>query len=416
MNPYLGIVLLLICSAFFSSSEIAYASASRTRLRRAAETGSLRETWALEISEHYDKALCTILIGNNLVNIASSSVATVIAMHLVGDAGVAVATAVMTVLLLIFGEIVPKQMGKQFCDRLVLAVAPLLRVLMVITAPLVCLFMKLVHLLSGLWGSAEDGALTYDDLASIIETVEDEGVIDEEQGELLQSAIAFDETEVREIITHRMDMVALDINDSPRELIKTALESEYSRIPVYDDRVDRVVGVLQVNHLLRALLDEDTPDIRGLLTPAVFVPDTKKLPAVLEQLRRSKNHMAVVTDEYGGIFGIITMEDILEELVGEIWDETDEIEPEITEETAEGFVMDGAMMLWDFLEHIGVEDPELEDHIMTVGGWATETIGDYPKVGEVFHYREYSVTIDEVEEFRVTKLRVRRRTEDGEQE
>ena len=407
MMPYLFIVFLLICSAFFSSTEIAFASANKTRLRQRAENGSLKEKWALEISDHYDKSLCAILIGNNLVNIASSSVATVIAMSLVGDAGVAVATGVMTVLLLIFGEIMPKQLAKQFCDAYAVAAAPLLHLFMFITRPVVYLFMKLIAVLSRLWGGGQNNdTITIEDIASIIETVEEEGVIDEDRSELLQSAIEFDETEAREIITHRMDMLALDINDDPDEIIAAALESRYSRIPIYDGRIDNIIGILQVNHLLRELMDGNKPSISSLITEAEFVPQTKKLPAVLEQLRQHKNHIAVVTDEYGGTFGIITMEDILEELVGDIWDETDEIDPDITDETENGFAMDGSMMLSDFLEHIEVEDEELEDYIITVGGWATEVLGDYPDEGQSFRYRDYVITIEEIDEFRVTKLRV----------
>ncbi len=407
MMAYLFIAFLLICSAFFSSTEIAFASLNKTRLRRSAEDGDRRAKWAMEISEHYDKALCSILIGNNLVNIASSSVATVIAMSLVGDAGVAVATGVMTVLLLIFGEILPKQLAKQFCDSYAPATAPLLRLFMIVTSPLVYIFMKLIAVLSRLWGGGQqDDGITIEDIASIIETVEEEGVIDEDRSELLQSAIEFDETEVREIITHRVDMLALDINDDPDEIIAAALESHYSRIPIYDDSIDNIIGILQVNHLLRELMDGEKPNIGDLITDAEFVPQTKKLPAVLEQLRQHKHHIAVVTDDYGGTLGIVTMEDILEELVGDIWDETDEIDPDITEETENGFTMDGSMMLSDFLEHIEVEDDELEDHITTVGGWATEVMGDYPDEGQSFRYRDYVITIEEIDEFRVTRLRV----------
>lgn len=407
MMPYVFIVFLLICSAFFSSTEIAFASVNKTRLKQRAEEGSLRDKWALEISEHYDKALCSILIGNNLVNIASSSVATVIAMSLVGDAGVALATGVMTVLLLIFGEILPKQLAKQFCDTYAVSATPLLRLIMIITSPLVFIFMKLIDVLSLLWGGkTQDDGITIEDIASIIETVEEEGVIDEDRSELLQSAIEFDETEAREIITHRMDMLALDINDDPDSIIAAALESHYSRIPIYDGRIDNIIGILQVNHLLRELMDGHKPCISDLITEVEFVPQTKKLPAVLEQLRQHKNHIAVVTDEYGGTFGIITMEDILEELVGDIWDETDEIDPDITEVNENSFLMDGTMMLSDFLAYIEEEDEELEDYITTVGGWATEVLGDYPDAGQSFRYRDYVITVEEVDEFRVNHLRV----------
>ena len=214
MNPYLGIVLLMIGSAFFSSAEIAYASVNKSRIKKAAESGNRRAQWAVEISDSYDKALCSVLIGNNLVNIGSSSVATVVAMALVGDAGVAVATFVMTVLLLIFGEILPKQLGKQFSDNYSMLISPLLKAFMWLTAPLVFIFMMLIEKLSHLWGGKSDEtAITYDDLVTIIETVEEEGVIDEDQSELLQSCVEFDETEVQEIVTHRTELTAIDIND-----------------------------------------------------------------------------------------------------------------------------------------------------------------------------------------------------------
>ena len=408
MNPYIGIILLLIGSAFFSSSEIAYASANRSRLRKAAEAGSKAGKWALEISEHYDKTLCTVLIGNNLVNIASSSVATVIAMALVGDAGVAIATSVMTFLLLIFGEILPKQLAKQYCDSYALAVAPILKLCMVITAPLVRLFMAMIAQLSKLWGGSQDASITYEDLVTVIEAVEEEGIIDEDCSELLQSAIEFDETEAQEIVTHRVEMTALDISDPVEELIETALNCEYSRIPVYEDTIDNIIGILPVNQLLKELLDTPTPDIRALLQEPVFVPQTRELPELLEQMRRSKFHMAVVTDDHGGTLGIVTMEDILEELVGEIWDETDEIEEDIVELPNDDLLVDGGMMLGDFLEYIEVNDPELEDYIITVSGWVTEVLDDYPEVGDTFQYQNYRITIEETDDLCASKLRLQK--------
>ena len=410
---YLLIVFLLVGSAFFSSSEIAYASANKSRLRKAAETGSRYGKWAVYISEHYDKALCAVLIGNNLVNIASSSVATVIAMELVGDAGVAIATGVMTVLLLIFGEILPKQLAKQFCDKYALAVSPILHFFMWITKPAVWLFMKLIALLSKVWGGAQkDDAITYDDLMTIVEMVEEEGILDDTSVELLQSAIEFDDTEVQEVATHRVDMTALDINDPVGELVQTALKCEYSRIPVYDDSIDNIIGILPANHLLKALLDTPEPDIRALLTPPAFVPQTKKLPEALEQMRRSKSHMAIVTDDHGGTLGVVTMEDILEELVGEIWDETDEIKQEIVELSENAFLMDGDMMLGDFLDHIDEEDPELDDYIITVSGWATEILEDYPKTGDTCRYRQYRITVEETDDLCASKLKVERLEEE----
>lgn len=409
MSKYIAIVLLIVCSAFFSSAEIAYASANKSRLRKAAETGSKNGRWALMLSDNYDKTLCSVLIGNNLVNIASSSIATVVAIHLVGDAGVAAATFIMTVLLLIFGEILPKQLGKQFCDSYVQLIAPVLRLFAVITKPFVWLFMKMMDVVSKIWGDTQDDtSITYDDLMTVVEIVEEEGVLDEDSVELLQSAIEFDEREVQEILTHRVDMTAVDINDSTEEIINVALNSEYSRIPVYDDSIDRIIGILPVNHLLKSLLDTAQPDIRSMLIDVVFVPQTKKLPEMLEQMRREKFHMAVVTDDYGGTQGIVTMEDILEEIVGEIWDETDVIEPDVIECHDGSLIINGDLMLGDLLDEIEEEDDELEDYIITVGGWATEILEDYPDEGESFVYRGWRITIKEMDGLRVSKVVVKK--------
>ena len=404
---YILIVFLLICSAFFSSTEIAYAAANKSRLRKAAESGSRNGKWALNISENYNKALCTILIGNNLVNIASSSVATVIALELVGAAGVAVATAVMTVLLLIFGEILPKQIGKQFCDKYVLLIAPVLHFFMWLTKPIVWLFMQLIAQLSKLWARAKtDTSITYDDLMTMVEMVEEEGLLEETSVELLQNAIEFDDIEVHKVVTHRTSMVALDIDAPIEESIQMALNSEYSRIPVYEDSIDNIIGFLPMNLLLKELLDNEAPDIRAMMTKPVFVPHTKKLPEVLDLMRRTKFHMVVVTDDYGGTLGVATMEDILEELVGEIWDETDEIEPDLVELNDGAFLVDGDMLLVRFLEYVDEDEPELDDVFVTINGLATELLDKYPEVNDVFCYWGYAFTVLETDNLCASKLRV----------
>lgn len=407
MSSYILIAFLLVCSAFFSSTEIAYAAANPSRLRKAAEAGSRNGKWALHIKEHYDQALCTILIGNNLVNIASSSVATVIALELVGDAGVAIATGVMTVLLLIFGEILPKQLAKQFCDKYTLFSAPLLRLLSIITAPLVWLFMQMIALVSKVWVKAKsDDSITYDDLMTMVEMVEEEGILEEDSVELLQAAIEFDDIEVHKVITHRVNMTAVDINDPIEKSIATALASEYSRIPVYEDSIDNIIGILPVSVLLKELLDNPTPDIRAMLTEPLFVPQTKKLPEVLNKMRQVKVHLAVVTDDYGGTLGIATMEDILEELVGEIWDETDEIEPEVVEVTEENLLVEGDMLMVDFLDYLEEEDSEFDDDFTTVNGWATEILDKYPEVNDTFTYRNYQITVLETDNLCASKLQI----------
>ena len=313
----------------------------------------------------------------------------------------------MTVLLLIFGEILPKQLAKQFCDKYALFSAPLLRLLSIITAPLVWLFMKMIALVSKVWARAKtDDSITYDDLMTMVEMVEEEGILEDTSVELLQAAIEFDDIEVHKVITHRMKMTALDINDPIEKSIETALASEYSRIPVYEDSIDNIIGILPVSVLLKELLDNPTPDIRAMLTEPLFVPQTKKLPEVLNKMRQVKVHLAVVTDDYGGTLGIATMEDILEELVGEIWDETDEIEPEVVEVTEENLLVEGDMLMVDFLDYLEEEDSEFDDDFTTVNGWATEILDKYPEVNDTFTYRNYQITVLETDNLCASKLQI----------
>lgn len=406
--PYIAIVFLILCSAFFSSSEIAYASANKLRLKKASETGGLRQRWAQAISEQYERALCTILMGNNLVNIGASSVATLIALSLVGEVGAAYATGIMTVLILIFGEILPKQIAKKHADSFVLVMSPPLRLLMMITGPLVVVVMAVVENVSRIWGGkSEKIAMTEDELITIIETVEEEGIIDEVRRDLLQSAIEFAEITAEEITTHRVDILSIDINDSMDEILKIAEELPYSRIPVCDGSMDNIIGVLFLNHLWKALLDRESPSVRELLTEVCYVHKSKSLPVILEEMQRRKTHMAVVIDDYGGTLGIITMEDILEQLVGDIWDESDEIRNELVEVGENLFEVDGGMSIYGFLERLDMDDSEFEDHFVTIGGWAIEMLKDFPSLGESFLYKNLKVTVAEMTELRITKLEVR---------
>jgi CBS domain containing-hemolysin-like protein len=405
--PYISIILLIICSAFFSASEIAYASANKLRLKKAAEAGGLRAKWAQAISSHYDRALCTILLGNDLVNIAASSVATVIALSLIGEQGVFYATLIMTILILIFGEIVPKQLAIRKADALILFLSPLLRFLMVITKPLVWVVMKLLAGISRLWGGkGQESGMTNDELVTIIETVEEEGIIDEERSDLLQSALGFSEIKAREIITHRLDVIALNIADDLESIMKTAMSAPYSRFPVYEGSIDTIIGVLHINHLLKALLDTDAPSIRSLLTEVCYVHRSKTLPVVLAEMQRRKIQMAVVSDDFGGTMGILTMEDILEQIVGEIWDETDVVRDEFRKIGEDGYEVDGNMGIYDFLDHLGLSDHHFENKFITTGGWAIDMLGGFPQEGDSFTYQNLTITITEIEDLRIKKLQI----------
>ena len=407
----LSLLALILCSAFFSGSEIAFASINRMRLKKAAEEGGLRARVTQEIAEHYEKTLATVLIGNNLVNMAVSSVATLAAISFVGEAkGPSLATLVSTVLILTFGEITPKILAKKHSDGFAGAVALPLRALMLLLGPLVAIVLWLVDRVSQAWGGKpQPAAVTEDELVTLIETVEDEGVIDEDRSDLLQSAIEFSEIEAQEITTHRVDMLAIDIEESPEEVERIVNRSPFSRIPVYEGSIDNIIGVLQLNHYYKKRLEGEVFDLRELLTEPCFVPQSLRLPRVLAEMKRRKLHLAVVVDEYGGTLGILTMEDVLEQLVGEIWDETDEIVDECRQIDETHYEVHGSMSIYDFLEQMELDDHDFEEEFVTLGGWAIEVLEGFPRPGDHFDYKSLSITVTEMDELRVTRLLVERR-------
>ena len=410
----LGIYLaaILVCvffSNFFSSSEMAYSACNRVRLENASDDGSKRAAAAVKIVERFDDTLSTILIGNNLVNIAASSLGSLAVMDLLGDGYAWVSTVVITTLVIIFGETIPKIVAKNSANRIALRHAYFIRILSVLFKPLIMLVVGLIRLiclpLKGERTDASDDDAV-EELSSIIETAEDESVLDEDRSELVQAAIDFSDVMASEVMTARVDMLALDIEDDWDELLKTIDESPYSRLPVYEDGVDNIIGVLYLNHFLKALAGDEKPDIRSLLMPVCYVYKTMKLPAVLSELRRAKQHLAVVVDEYGGTLGVLSMEDVLEQLVGEIWDETDEVEEEIVERPDGRFELDGDMVISDFIELMELNEEDFDFESDTVGGWTIEMFGSFPKVGDSFEYENFTVTVLQMDGLRVEKILV----------
>ncbi len=410
----LGIYLaaILVCvffSNFFSSSEMAYSACNRVRLENASDDGSKRAAAAVKIVERFDDTLSTILIGNNLVNIAASSLGSLAVMELLGDGYAWVSTVVITTLVIIFGETMPKIVAKNGANRIALRHAYFIRILSVLFKPLIMLVVGLIRLiclpLKGERTDASDDDAV-EELSSIIETAEDESVLDEDRSELVQAAIDFSDVMASEVMTARVDMLALDIEDDWDELLKTIDESPYSRLPVYEDGVDNIIGVLYLNHFLKALAGDEKPDIRSLLMPVCYVYKTMKLPAVLSELRHAKQHLAVVVDEYGGTLGVLSMEDVLEQLVGEIWDETDEVEEEIVERPDGRFELDGDMVISDFIELMELNEEDFDFESDTVGGWTIEMFGSFPKVGDSFEYENFTVTVLQMDGLRVEKILV----------
>ncbi len=404
--PYLGILVLILLSAFFSGSEIAYASANRMRLHSAAESGKRSAKLAFYIYKAYDRALVTILIGNNLVNIAASSVATVLAVSLLGDGGAGVATVVMTILILTFGEVIPKILAVQTADRFARMVALPLYVLMVLLSPVVWMVSRFLNLFDRIWKDRlpEGPSVTQDDLETILDTVEDEGVIDEDRADLLQSALDFDEVLAYEVLTPRVDLVAIDIDDDQSRIMQTVLSSPYSRIPVYRGSIDEIVGILHLNHAFKELVDDHSIDVCDLMLPPVFVHKTMALPDVLKTMKSKKSHLVIVTDEYGGTMGVLSMEDVLEQLVGDIWDESDVVEDEWVELGENRYDVDADMRIEDFFEELDIDDRDFDDDNTTLGGWAIEQLGRYPRVGDRFHYKNLTITVVKKHKLRVMRL------------
>ena len=416
----IGIVVLVCLSAFFSGSEMAFSSCNQLRMENLRDEGSKRAGAAVKILEHFDNALSAILIGNNLVNIGASSLVSVLVILLTGsDRFMWVGTLVLTIVIIIFGETIPKICAKQNANRFSLRFAYMIRFLTIVLTPVIWLVMGLNWLMT-FWlkeEKDESGEEAVEELHSIIETAEDEEVLDEDQSELLRSAIDFSDISALDVMTARVDVVALDIEDSWEEILEQVEKASFSRLPVYEGSIDNIIGVLYLNRFLKAVAEGGETDIRGLLMPPCYIYKTMKLPAVLSQLRRAKQHLAVVTDEYGGTLGVLSMEDVLEQIVGDIWDDNDEVEPEVVERTEGEYELDGAMMLFEMEELLELPEDSIEAESSTVGGWTIECFGGFPQVGDSFEKQGLKVTVLEMSDGRrVDKVLVKRVEEPDEKE
>lgn len=412
------LVVLIVClvlSGFFSASETAYNISNKSRLEKSAENGSFLDKLTLRISKNYNFALTSILVGNNLVNFIISSVATSMAVKILYDAfsagesiAVAISTAVTTVVVLIFGELCPKILASSRGEDFAKIFSLPLYFFIIIFSPVAFILNGLIKLLSFLLKDNETPSVTPDELASIIETGENEGSIDEDRSELLQSAIDFNETTIKEIMVPRVDMVAIDIDDDIEEILKTVFENPYSRIPVYEESIDNIIGVLVVQQLFKALAHTEKEEInlRSMLVEPYFIHMTVKLPDALDVLREERTHIMIVLDEFGGTMGIATMEDILEELVGDIWDEDEETENEISRLDDNTYIVEGDMNIFDFFDAIEFDEGDFESEYTTIGGWAIEMLEGFPEEGSCFEYQNLSVTINSIEEHRITSLTV----------
>lgn len=396
--------VMLVFSAYFSATETAFSSLNKTRIKTLAEKGNKKAERVLVLSEKYDKLLSTILIGNNIVNILLSSISTVFFINLVKeqDLGTTLATAVSTVAVLIIGEITPKSLAKEYPEKFAMFSAPIIKVLMVILTPLSFIFGGIRIILSKLVKSKDDRKMTQDELLTFVDEVEQEGGIDKEESELLRSAIEFTDREASDILTPRTSLEAVDEELTNEEIASVFAESGYSRLPVYSGSIDSIVGVIHQKDFFSEISGTDK-SIAEIVKKPVYIPLSMKISDILKLLQKSKSHIAIVVDEYGGTMGIVTMEDILEELVGEIWDEHDEVVEDFIEIETATYKILCSMDLDKMFKFFEIED---ETDSATVGGWVLEKFGYFPKAEENFDFANITVKILDADEQRVNEILV----------
>ena len=406
--------ILLILSAYFSSTETAFSSLSRVRLKNMAEDGNKKAHLTLRLEEDYDRILSTILIGNNLVNILLSSLATLVFVGMFGNAGVTISTIVVTVVVLIFGEVTPKSLAKERPEKFAIFASPFLRVLMVILNPINCLFVLWKKLLAKIFRMEDTEGISEQELLTIVDVAQQDGGIDEQEGELIRNVIEFNDTEVEDILTPRVQLVAIDLDTAGQEEIAEAFrDSGFSRLPVYRKNIDNILGVINVKdfytQIYGAGADKNAVSVESIVNPVACVPPTMKISKLLGKLQSSKSHLVTVSDEYGGIIGIVTLEDVLEELVGEIWDEHDRVVEGFVPAGSDTYKVLGMADLDDMFDLFGLD---YDIDIATVGGWAMDELEKIPETGDHFVFGPLDITVTKADERKAEELLIRKLPEE----
>ena len=407
--PWIIAVLLLFCAAFFAVAETAYASCPKSRVKAAAERGDARAKTALLILDDFDKAISTLLICTNIVHIATASIVTVAVTKLWGLSAVSISTIVTTIVVFFAGEMLPKSIAKKYSEPLALATGPVLRFLMKVFTPLSALLTWIGQSAAKLTPDETPVSFTEDELYDIIEDMTEEGSLDEQQGELISSALQFGEVTVESVLTPRVDLVAVDISSRLEDILAVIKTTNHSRLPVYEGSIDNIIGVLQIRKFIKAYLRlGNNLDLRPLMDEVFFIHQSTNIDELLPVMSKRKLNMAVVTDNYGGTLGIVTVEDILEELVGEIWDEDDVVEESFVELGDGIYMVDADESVTDVFEQLGFEDPEADEELVNtlMGEWAYEQFSAIPKVGDSFQYHQVQVTVAAMTHNRILNLKV----------
>ena len=397
-----ALVFLVVMSAYFSATETAFSSLNRVRMKSKADGGNQRAALALELEEDYDRLLSTILIGNNIVNITATTVSTVLFTKLLPVYGPTVSTVVLTVIILIFGEISPKSLAKENAEDFAMFSAPILRVFIALLRPVNFLFTQWKRLLTKLLRKKAEDGITEEELITMVDQAEDEGGLDQHESQLIRAAIEFNDLEVEEILTPRVDVVAVEDTDSMDEIARTFAENGYSRLPVYHEDIDDIVGVIHEKDF-HAARYHGREDVQGIISPVLYTTGNTKISHLLRILQREKAHMVIVVDEYGGTEALVTLEDIVEELVGEIWDEHDEVIEEFKKQADGSYLISCSADLTDLFDLFSISD---ECDANTVSGWVMEQVGRVPEAGDHFVADGLDVTVTKVDHRRVLEIKV----------
>ena len=410
------VILLLLCAAYFAVAETAFASVSRVKIKVRAERGEARAIRALEVLDNFDRAISSILICTNIVHITAASIVTVTVTRIWGLSAVTLSTIIMTVAVFFLGEMLPKSIAKKYSERLSLAVAGSLCFFMSVLRPVSALLSAIGNFAARFVKADPEISVTEDEIYDIIEDMTEDGSLDEERGELISSALQFGETTVESILTSRVDLAAINVEDSPEEILAYIREQKHSRLPVYEGSIDNVIGILSIRKYIKAYLHEcEKVNLRALLDEAYFVHQSTNIDDLLPVMSKRRLNMAVVTDNYGGTLGIVTVEDILEELVGEIWDEDDVVEEPFVALPDGSWDCDAEMAVSDVFELLEFDDPEEDDEFTNklLGEWAYEQFASIPKVSSSFEYHGVCVTVSEMQHNRILRLVVCLKEEGG---
>ena len=398
-------VLLVMMSAYFSATETAFSSLNKTRLKTMAEVGNKKAELALKLSENYDKLISTILVGNNIVNIALASMGTIFFVELFnGDQalGSSISTIVITVAVLIFGEITPKSIAKDTPEKFSMFSAPFISLLIIVLTPVNFIFSAWKKLVSKIIKVEEAGKMSQEELLMFVEEVEQEGTIDEDEGDLIRNVIEFTETKAEDILTHRVDLEAVSVDSDKEEISLKFQQTQFSRLLVYEESIDNVIGFILQKDFYTVDGITKVP-VKKLVKPVIFTQKSELVNDLLKKLQTNKTHIAVVLDEYGGTLGIVTMEDILEELVGEIWDEHDEVVEEFKKLAENKYRVDCSINAEDFYEFFEIES---DSESISLGGWVMEQLDKVPEKGDKFEYQDLDITVFETDSRRATKIDV----------